>query len=77
MILPRKIDCVGDTMNSPVEGYTRSQTLQDLTDAHNRNGLIELQRDLQSQIDECDWGLAWESFARYRLSILNDAIESL
>jgi hypothetical protein len=89
---------------SPDPLHTRMQTLRDLLEEHDRNGLIELKAELQSQIE--DWQAAygvdsptdlraqaaetdtaaktrelnqtasdWE-LARYRLSILEDAIEN-
>ena len=87
---------------SPDPLHTRIQTLRDLLKAHDRNGLIELKADLQSQIEDwqSNFGVTtpdelraraaetdtasqtrdlrtaasdWE-LARYRLSILEDAI---
>lgn len=84
--------------------HTRIQTLRDLLEAHDYDGLIELKAELQSQIEEwkadCDadtpgdlraraaetdtpaqtrelkeTASEWE-LARYRLSILDDAIEN-
>lgn len=89
---------------SPDPLHTRIQTLRDLLEEHDRNGLIELKIELQSQIEEWEddyrvdspsdlraratetdtasqtreikrTASEWE-LARYRLSILEDAIEN-
>ena len=89
---------------SPDPLHTRIQALRDLLEEHDRNGLLELKAELQSQIE--DWkaeyrvgspsdlraqavetdtaAQTWElkknandwELARYRLSILDDAIEN-
>lgn len=84
--------------------HTRLQTLRDLLEAHDRDELIDLKVDLQSQIEEWKTEYAVDSLsdlrgqaaetdtaaqtrnlnktasdwtlARYRLSILEDAIEN-
>jgi hypothetical protein len=84
--------------------HTRLQTLRDLLETHDRDGLIELKAELQAQIEdwEAEYGVAspddlrtraaasdtasrtrelkrtaneWD-LTRYRLSILEDAIEN-
>ncbi|AUX10200.1 hypothetical protein AArcSl_2580 [Halalkaliarchaeum desulfuricum] len=47
-----KSDEKGTTHYSPDPLHTRIQTLRDLLDQHDRNGLIQLKADLQEQIEE-------------------------
>jgi len=46
-----KSDDKGTTYYSPDPLHTRIQTLRDLLDRHDRNGLIQLKADLQEQIE--------------------------
>ncbi len=48
-----KSDESGTTLYSPDPLHTRIQTLRDLLENHDRDGLIRLKSDLQSQIE--DW----------------------
>lgn len=92
------------TVYAPDPLHTRIQTLRDLLDEHDREGLLELKAKLQSRIEgwQADYGVDspselraqaaetdtaaqtrelnttasdWE-LARYRLTILEDAIEN-
>jgi len=92
------------SLYSPDPLHTRMQTLRDLLEEHDRNGLIELKAELQSHIEDwqADYSVVspddlraqaaetdtaaqtrelkkiaseWE-LARYRLSILDDAIRN-
>ena len=46
-----KTDREGTTMYAPDPLHTRMQTLRDLLDSHDHDGLLELQADLQERIE--------------------------
>ncbi len=63
---------------SPDPLHTRIQTLRDLLEAHDRNGLIELKAELQSQIEDwqADFGVTTPDELRARTAETDTALQT-
>lgn len=74
----RKTERDGKVLYSSDPIYAHVQSIRDLVSEHDRSALVELHDELQSRVDdlESDGSASELDLARYRLGLLDAAIES-